>query len=232
MTAAAAKGLVQGVANSLNGVQDNFAHTGNLAIAYVNTVADVTDAFVGTPEDQRIRIPMIPLVDWSRGRFTVESDFDHSTSKAAGGFGFGVLGPMGYARLTALRNLSTVDGAGLLAKNLATRAWPAASVETAIARHAGNNCTTWLTATGKRIFENPQTGRQVVVDLQGGYFRIFQPNAVGSSKGTYLNMLGREVRPARHTPNGIQNPLLRDLDKGMWQQETHFFIEEILRKAR
>jgi hypothetical protein len=58
------------------------------------------------------------------------------------------------------------------------------------------------------------------------------PNAVGSSKGTYLNMLGREVRPARHTPNGIQNPLLRDLDKGMWQQETHFFIEEILRKAR
>jgi hypothetical protein len=109
MAAALAKGLAQGVANSINGVQDNFAHTGNLAIAYVNTVADVTDAVVGTPEDQRIRIPMIPLVDWSRGRFTVESDFDHSTSKAAGGFGFGVLGPMGYARLTALRNLSTVD---------------------------------------------------------------------------------------------------------------------------
>jgi hypothetical protein len=109
MAAAAAKGLAQGVANSLNGVQDNFAHTGNLAISYVNSVADVTDAFVGTPEDQRIRIPMIPLVDWSRGRFTVESDFDHSTSKTAGGFGFGVLGPMGYAKLAALRNVAVVD---------------------------------------------------------------------------------------------------------------------------
>ena len=232
MTVAAVKGLGQGVANSLNGAQDSFTHTGNLFLTYVNTVADVTNAFVGTPKDQRIRVPMIPLVDWSRGRFVAETDSDHITSKTAGGFGLGVLGPMGYARLASLRNLSTVDGAGLLAKNLATRAWPAASVETAIARHASNNCTTWLTATGKRIFENPQTGRQVVVDLQGGYFRIFQPNAVGSSKGTYLNMLGREVRPARRTPNGIQNPLLRDLDKGMWQQETHFFIEEILRKAR
>jgi hypothetical protein len=108
-TAAFAKGLAQGVANSLNGVQDNFAHAGNLFVAYVNTVADVTDAFVGTPEDHRIRIPLFPLVDWSRGRFTVESDFDHNTSKTAGGFGLGVLGPMGYGRLAALRNAAAVD---------------------------------------------------------------------------------------------------------------------------
>ena len=109
MAVAAVKGLGQGVANSLNGAQDNFAHTGNLFLTYVNTVADVTDAFVGTPVDQRIRVPMIPLVDWSRGRFTAETDSDHSTSKTAGGFGLGVLGPMGYARLAALRNLSAVD---------------------------------------------------------------------------------------------------------------------------
>ena len=115
VAAAIGKGLAQGAANSLNGAQDNFAHTGNLFLTYVNTVADVTDAFVGTPKDQRIRVPMIPLVDWSRGRFVAETDSDHSTSKTAGGFGLGVLGPMGYARLAALRNVAVVDdvvGAG------------------------------------------------------------------------------------------------------------------------
>ncbi len=145
MAAAAAKGLAQGVANSLNGVQDNFAHTGNLAISYVNSVADVTDAFVGTPEDQRIRIPMIPLVDWSRGRFTVESDFDHSTSKTAGGFGLGVLGPMGYGRLAALRSAAGVTEAG---KTLSAPAQ-------AVASQIGHS-TPWaqMTAAQRRAFQH------------------------------------------------------------------------------
>jgi hypothetical protein len=42
-------------------------------------------------------------------------------------------------------------------------------------------------------------------------------------------MLGDELRPARFGANGIHNPLLRDVDKKLWQQETHFFIEEIVR---
>jgi len=119
--------------------------------------------------------------------------------------------------------------ASKLADNLGSRNWPAASIEKAIGRHAGDNYTSWVTNTGKRIYENPATGRQVVHDLDGGYFRIFQPNAIGSQKGTYLNMLGNELRPARMGTNGVHNPLLRDVDKGLWQQEMHFFIEEIVR---
>lgn len=118
--------------------------------------------------------------------------------------------------------------ASKLAENLANRNWPAASIEKAIARHAGDNYTTWITKTGKRIYENPATGRQIVHDLEGGYFRIFQPNTIGSQKGTYLNMLGSELRPARVGSGGVHNPLLRDVDKGLWQQETHFFVEELL----
>ncbi len=119
--------------------------------------------------------------------------------------------------------------ASKLADNLASRNWPAASLDKAIARHAGDNYTTWVTKTGKRIYENPATGRQIVHDFEGRYFRIFQPNSIGSQKGTYLNMLGNELRPARFGSQGVHSPLLRDVDKGLWQQETHFFIEELLR---
>ena len=100
--------------------------------------------------------------------------------------------------------------ASKLADNLANRNWPAASIEKAISRHAGENATSWVTKTGKRIYENPATGRQVVHDLEGGYFRIFQPNKIGGQKGTYLNMLGNELRPARFGKAGKHNPLLRD----------------------
>lgn len=99
-------------------------------------------------------------------------------------------------------------------------------------RHAGENYTSWVTKTGKRIYENPANGRQIVHDLEGGYFRIFQTDAIGSQKGTYLNMLGNELSPARIGKNGIHNPLLRGVDKGLWQQETHFFIEELLEGLR
>jgi hypothetical protein len=87
-------------------------------------------------------------------------------------------------------------------------------------------------STGKRIYENPATGRQIVHDLEGGYFRIFQPSAIGSQKGTYLNMLGNELRPARIGNRGVHSPLLRDVDKRLWQQESHFFVEELLQGMR
>ena len=73
------------------------------------------------------------------------------------------------------------------------------------ARHAGKNFTTWVTKTGERIYENPATGRQIVHDLEGGYFRVFQPNTIGSQKGTYLNMLGSELRPARVGSEGVRS---------------------------
>lgn len=42
-------------------------------------------------------------------------------------------------------------------------------------------------------------------------------------------MMGNEVRPARLMRDGVQvhNPALQSVDYGMWQQETHFFVEEL-----
>jgi RHS repeat-associated protein len=117
-----------------------------------------------------------------------------------------------------------------LAKNLAERSWITASLEKAIREHAGDNYTDWITKTGKRIYENPATGRQIVQDIEGGYFRIFQPKTIGSREGNYLNLIGNESRPARYGPNGIHSPPLRDVDKGLFQQETHFFVQELLGK--
>lgn len=86
--------------------------------------------------------------------------------------------------------------------------WASASLDKAISRHLGGKFTSWQTATRKIIYENPSTGRQIVRDLDGGYFRIFQPKKFGSMKGQYLDMLGRVA------PN---------TDKG--QMLSHFIIE-------
>ncbi len=60
------------------------------------------------------------------------------------------------------------------------RGWQHASLRDALGRHAGENYTSWATKTGKIIFETSNTGRQIVVDIEGQYFRIFQPKAIGS----------------------------------------------------
>jgi len=101
--------------------------------------------------------------------------------------------------------------------------WSRSSLAEAIARHAGPNATSWVTNTGKRIFENPATGRQVVEDLKGGYFTIFQPKTIGSTKGVYLNLLGNVPSPARYLKSGaIKNvPLTGDDLKAA----THFLIK-------
>jgi hypothetical protein len=101
--------------------------------------------------------------------------------------------------------------------------WQKAPIDKAIARHAGDNYTSWVTNSGKRIFENPSTGRQIVQDLDGGYFRIFQPNKIGGTKGKYLDMLGKVPAPARRVKSGqIKND---PLTGGDLQQATHFLIE-------
>ena len=95
-------------------------------------------------------------------------------------------------------------------------------MEKAIARHAGPNATSWRTATGKTIFENPATGRQVLVD-DAGYFRIYQPKSFGSQKGLDLDLLGKIPSPARRVKGGaIRNV---PLSGGDLQTATHFLIE-------
>jgi hypothetical protein len=99
-----------------------------------------------------------------------------------------------------------------------------ASVDRAIELHAGPTYSSWETATGKVIFENPANGRQVVYDLEGNYFRIFQPVAIGSQRGVYLNMMGSVPMPIRRTPNGLRAIDLRSLPNGtaLYNAETHF----------
>jgi hypothetical protein len=78
-----------------------------------------------------------------------------------------------------------------------------------------------VTNTGKRIFENPATGRQVIEDIKGGYFRIFQPKTIGSQEGEYLNLMGRKPAPWRM---GKAGPVRANLTKGEMQRETHFLM--------
>ena len=96
--------------------------------------------------------------------------------------------------------------------------WSKADLNKAVSRHAGSKATSWVSKTGKTIFENPATGRQVVVD-QAGYFRIFQPKTFGSTKGVYLDMMGKMPSPARVVKGGaIKNV---PLSGGALNQATH-----------
>ena len=87
------KGLVQGAANVVNGVQDAAVGLANLPVQGANLIADGIDNAWGTPEHQRIRIPTIPSPDWSRNLVTEEYgtpggwDDTHGWSKFAGGEG-------------------------------------------------------------------------------------------------------------------------------------------------
>ena len=74
----------------------------------------------------------------------------------------------------------------------------------------------------KKIFENPATGRQVVID-PAGYFRIFQPKTLGSRKGAYLDMLGKVPAPAKSLKSGeIGNVALTGADL---HRSTHFIVK-------
>ncbi len=130
-----------------------------------------------------------------------------------------------FNKSASFNNKGTIDTSGANRSAEWSSGWIKASLNKAISRHAGPNYTSWITDTGKIIYENPLTGRQVVVDQAGGYFRIFQPKSIGSTKGTYLNLLGNEVSPAFKSKGGIKNIKLINFGKDLWQQFTHFLIE-------
>ena len=62
------------------------------------------------------------------------------------GFGMGSLKKLGS-------NASDIGTQSKLAYNLQNRNWQSASLNTAIARHAGDNHATWITKSGKQIYE-------------------------------------------------------------------------------
>jgi RHS repeat-associated protein len=102
--------------------------------------------------------------------------------------------------------------------------WSRASLGKAIERFAGPNATTWLTKTGKRIYENPATGVQVVEDVEGKYFRIWKPDSLGGKNGDYVGMLGQIPAPARRVKGGaIKNVPLQG---EYLEAATHFLIDD------
>lgn len=95
--------------------------------------------------------------------------------------------------------------------------WPRGNLRSSLDRFAGSNPRTWETNTGKRIYENRETGIQVVEDIQGGYYRIFDPNLPGRRR--YLDLDGNI--PNNRIIDGRQIGRTQD----EYNQVTHFLIE-------
>jgi hypothetical protein len=129
-------------------------------------------------------------------------------------------GKIGESRVIGAAKSVVGKGAERVAKY--GHRWMKASLDKAISRHAGSNATSWISVTGKKIFENPKTGRQVVVD-PAGYFRIWQPKAFGSTEGNYLDLLGKVPTVTRRVKGGAIKHV--EMSKDELLQATHFLIE-------
>lgn len=88
-------------------------------------------------------------------------------------------------------------GAARAARN--GKNWQRVSAKETIGRLAGQSPVVELTASGKSIYRNPETGIQVVYDNDGKYFRVENPAAQGT--GRYLDQFGKPI------PNNV--PLVR-----------------------
>ncbi|MCL4807650.1 MAG: hypothetical protein KJ062_07630 [Thermoanaerobaculia bacterium] len=69
--------------------------------------------------------------------------------------------------------------------------WQKASLSESVQRVAGPNPVIEVTASGKTIFRNPESGLQVVYDEAGNYFRVENPAAAGV--GRYLDASGNVI---------------------------------------
>ncbi|MDF7670414.1 hypothetical protein PT276_04225 [Orbaceae bacterium ESL0721] len=96
--------------------------------------------------------------------------------------------------------------------------WTTANLEKAIENFAGKNPVITTTEKGKRIYTNPTTGIQVVEDINGKYFRIYNPNLSG--KRSYLDLNG-EIPNNKVLGNGKNV----GRNQGEYNQVTHFNIE-------
>ncbi|QTM00435.1 VENN motif pre-toxin domain-containing protein [Mannheimia sp. ZY171111] len=103
--------------------------------------------------------------------------------------------------------------------NLYSKNWETADLSKAIDKFAGNNPRITVTEKGKRIYENPITKVQVVEDLNGKYFRIFNPNIQG--RRAYLDLNGN-IPSNKVSDNGKS----MGRTQGEYNQVTHFNIGE------
>ncbi|MEO8272214.1 MAG: RHS repeat-associated core domain-containing protein, partial [Aureliella sp.] len=93
------KGFIQGVANTGNGLTDNAIGLANMAIAIPNLVAGSIDE----SDPNGLRIPYIPVWDWSRDMVVHETDMMHNMSKFIGALGVDLLTGAAISKLRLLR---------------------------------------------------------------------------------------------------------------------------------
>ena len=118
---------------------------------------------------------------------------------------------------TGTTNTEKVTGGAARAEQYSSN-WATASLDKVINEFAGSNPIITTTEKGKRIYTNPTTGIQVVEDLSGNYFRIYNPNISG--KRAYLDLNG----------NILNNKLLENgkeagRSQGQYNAVTHFNIK-------
>ncbi|WP_370278309.1 hypothetical protein [Rahnella sp. CFA14(1/10)] len=105
--------------------------------------------------------------------------------------GLGLSGLGAVSEISQLERLaprhSTLAAGAVRAKKFSGN-WPTADLDAALKKFAGNHPLVTTTNSGKRIYAHPETGVQVVEDLNGDYFRINDPSLSG--KRTYLDLDG------------------------------------------
>ncbi|PIT09517.1 hypothetical protein BGI40_11295 [Snodgrassella communis] len=96
--------------------------------------------------------------------------------------------------------------------------WPTGNLDEVIEKFAGVNPIITITEKGKRIYTNPTTGIQVVEDMTGNYFRIYNPNISG--KRAYMDLNG-------NIPNNklLENGKQAGRSQGEYNEVTHFNIK-------
>jgi hypothetical protein len=93
--------------------------------------------------------------------------------------------------------------------------WPEGDLDKTISKFSGPHPIISTTEKGKKIYKNPETGIEIVEDLKGNYFRIFDPSKPGRRK--YLDLTGN-VPNNKALPNGKQI----GITQSEYNEITHF----------
>ncbi|OCG38122.1 hypothetical protein A9G29_11115 [Gilliamella sp. Fer2-1] len=114
-------------------------------------------------------------------------------------------------------NTEELTGGAARAKKY-SKNWSTGNLNKVIEKFAGVNPIITITEKGKRIYTNPTTGIQVIEDMSGNYFRIYNPNISG--KRAYLDLNG-------NVPNNklLKNGKQTGRSQAEYNEVTHFNIE-------
>nr|WP_314566951.1 RHS repeat-associated core domain-containing protein [uncultured Pseudomonas sp.] len=93
--------------------------------------------------------------------------------------------------------------------------WKTANLNENIVKFADFDPVVTTTNKGKKIYKNPENGIEIVEDLNGGYFRIYDPSLPGSRR--YLSLDG-VVPNNKISPSGKQ----MGRSQGEYNEVTHF----------